>query len=84
MKAPKKIYFNPLLTEDGESIVKRCTFEKENDSQLEYIRSDVFIEKSENFLEMLGYGFSIVDNITHSDYAKEQLIKDFRNYMNDK
>ena len=43
--------------------------------------TDVFIEKAENFLEMLGYGFTITDNITHTNYDKEQLIDDFRNYM---
>ena len=39
------------------------------------------MEKAENFLEMLGYGFTITDNITHKNYDEEQLIKDFRNYM---
>ena len=27
--------------------------------------TDAFTEKVENFLEMLGYGFTITDNITH-------------------
>ena len=39
------------------------------------------MKKAENFLEMLGYGFTITDNITHANYDKEQLITDFRNYM---
>lgn len=43
--------------------------------------TDAFIEKVENFLEMLGYGFTITDNITHADYDKEQLIEDFRKYI---
>lgn len=43
--------------------------------------TDAFIEKVENFLEMLGYGFTITDNITHADYDKEQLIEDFKNYI---
>ena len=46
-----------------------------------YVREDAFIEKAVNFLEMLGYGFTITDNITHKNYDKEQLIDDFRNYM---
>ena len=45
-EAPEKIYLNPLLMEDGESIVKRCTFERQRDSQLEYTRTDAFIEKA--------------------------------------
>ena len=46
MATPEKIYLNPLLTEDGESVVKRCTFERQRDSQIEYIRADAFIEKA--------------------------------------
>ena len=48
---------------------------------VEYTRTDAFIEKAENFLEMLGYGFTITDNITHTNYDKEQLIEDFRKYI---
>ena len=40
-----------------------------------------FIEKAVNFLEMLGCGFTITDNITHTNYDKEQLIEDFKNHM---
>ena len=39
---------------------------------------DAFIEKAENFLEMLGCGFTITDNITHTNYGKEQFIEDFK------
>ena len=48
---------------------------------VECTRTDAFMKKAENFLEMLGYGFTITDNITHANYDKEQLIEDFRNYM---
>ena len=43
-EAPEKIYLNPLLMEDGESIVRRCAFERQSDSQIEYTRTDAFIE----------------------------------------
>jgi hypothetical protein len=46
-----------------------------------YVREDAFMKKAENFLEMLGYGFTITDNITHANYDEEQLIEDFRKYM---
>lgn len=46
-----------------------------------YVREDAFIEKTINFLEMLGYGFTITDNITHKNYDKEQLVEDFRTYI---
>ncbi len=36
------------------------------------------IDKTVNFLEMLGYGFTITDNITHSQYESKQLIKNFK------
>ena len=36
-----------------------------------YVREDAFMKKAENFLEMLGYGFTITDNITHKNYDKE-------------
>ena len=50
-KAPEKIYLNPLLMEDGESIVRKCTFERERDSQIEYTRTDTFIEKAFEFFD---------------------------------
>lgn len=30
---------------------------------------------------MLVCGFTITDNITHTNYDKEQLVEDFRKYM---
>lgn len=50
-ETPDKIYLNPLLMEDGESIVRRCTFERQRDSQIEYIRKDAFIEKAVEWIE---------------------------------
>lgn len=50
-KVPDKIYLNPLLMEDGESIVRRCTFERQRDSQLEYTRTDILIKKACEYLQ---------------------------------
>lgn len=50
-EAPEKIYLNPLLMEDGESIVRRCTFERQRDSQIEYTRTDAFIEKAADYIK---------------------------------
>ena len=36
-----------------------------------------------NFLEMLGQGFTITDEVTHNTYKIEQLITDFKNYIKD-
>ena len=64
-----------ILNEDGNT--------SDNWRYRHFIRKvqDAFIKKAENFLEMLGYGFTITDNITHANYDKEQLMADFRNYM---
>ena len=69
--APEKIYLNPLLMEDGESIVRRCTFERQRDSQIEYARTDAFIEKACAYLDENCRRFILT--------AKD--IDDFRNYM---
>lgn len=66
-----KMFFDDVWTEEPEP-------EQEN---IEYSRTDTFMKKVINFLEMLGYGFTITDNITHTSYDKEQLIEDFKNYM---
>jgi hypothetical protein len=79
-EAPEKIYLQP-------SEIKRLPYQNIfcvrplADNSIEYTRTDAFMKKAENFLEMLGYGFSITDNITHANYDKEQLIADFRNYI---
>lgn len=39
------------------------------------------MDKAVNFLEMLGYGFTIIDNITHTQYDTNQLIDDFKNFV---
>ena len=65
-----------LWTSDEQKCDRLLTFLKSLRPQ-----NDAFIEKAENFLEMLGYGFTITDNITNANYDKEQLIADFRNYI---
>lgn len=75
--APEKIYLvnDDLNIKQDWYRTKQVGFET-----TEYIRVDVFTEKVEKFLEMLGCGFTITDNITHTNYGKEQLIEDFKNY----
>lgn len=71
-KAPEKIYLNPLLMEDGESIVRQCTFERQRDSQIEYIRTDAFIEKACEWLRC--------NNNLH-DGEIDDYVNDFKNYI---
>lgn len=73
-EAPERILINPATD------LTKLSGHIDKDS-VEYTRTDAFIDKAENFLEMLGYGFTITDNITHKNYDKEQLIEDFKNYM---
>jgi len=83
-KAPKKVYLH--LTTGCRSLNGKYNEYKPakiriDDKIIEYIRTDAFMKKVENFLKMLGCGFTITDNITHANYDKEQLIEDFRNYI---
>ena len=76
-EAPEKLY----LSKNIYSTYLYQVPDPDDNTAIEYTRTDAFIKKAENFLEMLEYGFTITDNITHTNYDKEQLIDDFRNYM---
>ena len=91
MEAPKRIYLQVCGDCHGFNC-DTCKFENLEDNvtwckdhifpkDIEYTRTDAFMKKAENFLEMLGYWFTITDNITHKNYDEEQLIADFRKYM---
>ena len=75
--APEKLYLSKNIYGTYQYQVP----DPDDETAVEYTRTDAFMKKAENFLEMLGYGFTITDNITHANYDKEQLIEDFRNYM---
>ena len=77
IEAPEKLY----LSKNIYSTYMYQVPDPDDDTQIEYVRKDAFIEKAVNFLEMLGYGFTITDNITKSLYDNTQLIEDFKNYM---
>ena len=77
METPEKIYVH--VKKDKVTNTWNSTWVGVHD--IEYTRTDAFIEKAVNFLEMLGCGFTIIDNITHTNYGKEQLIEDFKKYM---
>ncbi len=83
-KVPEKIYLNPLLTEDGESIVRRCTFERGRDSQIEYTRTDAFVEKVINFLDYKlddVVATRVPGTIIPHHVVKQELFEDFRKYI---
>lgn len=94
-EAPEKIYLNPLLMEDGESIVRRCTFERQRNSQIEYTRTDAFIEKAKEwFIEHVNIPQDVATNEdgeplagSYIKYAKarfdaaNEMFEKFKNYM---
>ena len=81
MEVPEKIYLNPLLTEDGESIVRRCTFERQRNSQVEYIRTDYFIEQALKFLD--GRIPDYID-LKQANVDNKRFIEDFKNHIKGK
>ena len=81
MEAPEKIFICNYGSELSYEWHSESEFEAKAYNDIEYTRTDAFIKKVENFLEMLGDGFTITDNITHTNYDKEQLVEDFRNYI---
>ena len=77
MKAPEKIYLQDSMSTDTIGDLWPEWFDAEvSDNSIEYIRTDVFIEKTCTFLK---------DRIEHDsiDYpmARMSLIEDFKNYM---
>jgi len=77
-EAPEKIYLNPLLMEDGESIVRRCTFERLRNSQVEYIRTDAIIEKVYDWLK--NYAFVDDNKNVNLPTLLHDFLKDSRNF----
>ena len=77
MDAPEKLY----LSKNIYSTFMYQVPDNDDKAQIEYIRMDTFIEKVVNFLEILGYAYTITDNITKSLYDNTQLIEDFKKYM---
>lgn len=80
-ETPEKIYLKPLLMEDGESVVRRCTLERLGDSQVEYAHTDAFIKKACEGIQHLLSGY-IIRNFNFGDsYEIDTLIEDFKNHM---
>ena len=80
-EAPDKIYLKPLLTEEGDSIVRRCTFERQSDSQIEYVRPDAFIGKACEKLEKCMYDNLMFQGRLHRKEVIETFIEGFKNYL---
>ncbi len=70
---PDKIYIKPLLMEDGESVFRRCVLNPNATHTIEYVRTDAFIEKADEF----------IGSFFHPDDTKLRncLLKKFHEYM---
>lgn len=79
MEAPEKLYVD--TNENLSDSILYGYIDKDKEDDIEYIRKDAFVKKVVNFLEILGYAYTITDNSTKSLYDNTQLIKDFKKYM---
>lgn len=70
MEAPKKIYISIVPSEVGGYTYITCS--KEFPHAVEYIRTDVFIEKAEEWMKKQG---GIVDVMSF------EMVRDFEKYM---
>lgn len=71
--APEKLYLSKTIY----STYLYQVPDPDDETAVEYIRADAFVEKAENFLEMLLPSLTI----THTNYDSEQMIIDFKKYM---
>ena len=70
--APEKLYLD-ATSKCGDTVFTI----KNNDTDIEYTRADVFIEKACDWLEKNGCGYWLDD----SALPNRDLIEDFRKYM---
>ena len=77
MEAPEKIYFDPIVN----AMVSASNAEK---TDIEYIRTDAFIEKALDYIENNIYDHYDGDNeygVCGGFVKKEEFIKNFKNFM---
>jgi hypothetical protein len=84
MKTPEKIYIDDFGSELSFDWHKDHCYEKD----IEYIRTDAFIEKVEDYLNSQLYNWVSVINPDQKSYPyiipKKDFIDDFKNYMKGK
>ena len=78
MEAPEKIYID---SDENWHRTYTAFTEKAKGNDIEYTRSDVFIERACNGIDKLLSGY-IIRNFHFGDsYNIDRLIEDFKNYM---
>ena len=86
MEAPEKIYLQQNTTTDCYEEWCPEWFEaRAKDTDIEYIRTDAFIEKIENYLNSQLYDWVSItnpDQMSHPNVIpKKDFIEDFKDYM---
>lgn len=78
MKAPDKLY----ITNDEKRFSDKChsaSTEKYVDDDIEYTRTDVFIDKASKFIKDNGNFY--IDIVNGQLVLKQSIVKDFIKYM---
>ena len=85
-EAPEKVYMTPSFGEPDNVLL--ASFSKSHlnyHRDIEYTRTDAFIEKVENYLNSKLYDWVSITNPDQRSYAnvipKKDFIEDFKNYM---
>ena len=76
-EAPEKLYFG-----ESDKGILDIYSTKESDNEVEYIRTDAFIEKALAYLNSKFYFHNAFYGVVSTDFnAMEELFEDFRKYM---
>ena len=76
-EAPEKLYFG-----ESDKGILDIYSTKESDNEVEYTRTDAFIEKALAYLNSKFYFHNAFYGVVSTDFnAMEELFEDFRNYM---
>lgn len=82
MDVPEKIYLKPRLSEEGESIARRCFINRDAEHCIEYVRADAFIEKACQFIKEHHHEFSFWNTEEYElGFSTQKFIEDFKKYM---
>lgn len=77
MEAPEKIYLNPAL-----DALTKALSEKTDEDDVEYTRTDAFIEKACNFIKEHHHEFSFWNTEEYElGFSTQKFIEDFKRYM---
>lgn len=78
-EAPEKIYLEKVYPDNG--VLPNGLNYNQSPNDIEYTRTDAFIEKACNKLAQLMYDQQLFEGRLHQDAIIENFVGDFRNYM---